>query len=300
MKRLLAIVALLVPASAAADDVTPAARAKTSIDAQIATFRRGAAGEAAFLAMFEPDGVIVGDGGVMKASALAAALAQPYEPGDNESYEVHAMLARLFGASADGTVDKTLEKVTVGKVTAAGGTDAVWLTFDVTEKAFTTTTYRVSELLVDRGGWKLAVAHVAVPQPDSWEQEQESEGGGPTSWGAFPTTSSDLGPIAKLAASPKALAGALGKDVFVLGTTQKDVALGAAKAGKLLKAWARLRLAPELALEVHTPTWGYAVVQVLLPGKPGFSMKLRATVFAIPKAAGAWQAVAAHYSRVGW
>ena len=120
MKQLLTLVVLLVPLTAAADAPTPAARAKASIEAQLVTFQRGLAGEPAFLALFEPDGVIVADRAVMTAATIAAGMAQPYRAADHDSFEVHSLLARLFGASGDGKTDRTIKKLKLGKVIAGG------------------------------------------------------------------------------------------------------------------------------------------------------------------------------------
>ena len=301
MKQLLTLVVLLVPLTAAADAPTPAARAKASIEAQLVTFQRGLAGEPAFLALFEPDGVIVADRAVMTAATIAAGMAQPYRAADHDSFEVHSLLARLFGASGDGKTDRTIKKLKLGKVTAGGVADAVWFTFDLDVVSWSTTRYRISELLVNRGGWKLAAAHIAVPQPDSWEPDEESEGDGPQDWGAFPDhPDGDAGDLAALAVLPKVLASSLAKNPVVFGTSARDVAIGNAAASKLLRGWGKLKLEYLDSLEVVTGTWGYAVVQVNLPGKAGFSMKMRATIVGVPRPGGGWQVVVAQYSRVRW
>jgi hypothetical protein len=293
-----AAVALLAARPAAADAIKPEARAKAALDAQLATFKQGVAGEKAFLAMFDPAGVVIGDGGAPTAKDVAA---------DAEDHT----LARLFAIAYDGKV-QPIKSLVAGKLTAGGVADAVWFTFDLTETHWTTQRYRISELLVnrpgDRGGtWKIAVAHIAVPRPDSWEDDEPSLGGGPTEWGAFPDgDDAAIGPIAHFAIAPTALAAALAKDptTVVIGTGPSDLAIGPAAGARMLAGWSKLKLELDAAVETTTKTWGYAVVEVKLPsakkGPHGSqSMKMRATIFATPKG-DAWQIVAVQYSRVQW
>ena len=62
-----------------------------------------------------------------------------------------------------------------------------------------------------------------------------------------------------------------------------------------------LKLVAIDSLEIHAKTYGVAIVEVNLPAdKPGKSMKMRASIFALPRSGGGWQIVAAQYSRVSW
>jgi hypothetical protein len=278
------LVMLVHARGALADAIKPEARAKELVDAQVARFQQGAAGKKPFLAMFRSDGVIVGDGNVSAIDAFH-----------------------------DDTIDRLFrnlqkrDKLTATMIAAGGTADAVWLGFELTLQDTVTKKFRISELLVrDAGGWKIAVAHIGTPQPDRWEDEEDSRDDGPIPWGEFPSDDGQPGPLAPLAASPAKLHKALAKHgaTIVVGTTAKDLAVGEVAAAKLVGGWSKLPLVQSETFEQRGTSWGYAIVQLKLTrAKPGprgpQAMKMRASVFAIPTSGG-WQVVAAQFSRVLW
>jgi hypothetical protein len=289
-----AAAAILVLSAAPAHAETPAERARHSIDAQLAAFAQGAAGRKAFLAMFDDDAVIVADGAAT-ARELRGTL-------DDASSDTSQVLPRLFGKQTGGGYTP-IKVQRLGKITAGGTADAVWWAFDLVRDG---ETLRVTELAVRHDAtWKLALAHAWRPIADSWEDDEQSAGGGPLPWGAFPDGKSD-GTLATLIGAPGQLGKALGKDpaTLAIGTAPADLAIGPAAAARLVGGWAKLELDVLGGVERHAAGWGYAVGQVVLPApKPGphgkQSMKMRASVIALPEGNG-WQVVAVHYTRVRW
>lgn len=312
MRQLCVLVGcFLFVSSASAQTPTPTERARAIIDGQRALLDKNVAGIRTLLGQMAPDGVVVGQMAVASPKELLAALANPDKPGDE--HHARNALQTLFWASTESSPPPPKNYVvtsTTKNLIAGGRADAVWFTFDLTVdrsamlggRPFKSNhTFRITELVVDRGGWKVVLFHVDKAHPDTWD-DLASRDSGPPEGELFADADADATPLAALATSPAKLAKALlvEPSTIVLGSSAKDRGVGPA-AAKLIKGWSKLKLAPGDSLERKTKTWGYAVVRLDLEGKnEDQKMRMFASVIGLPKPDGTWQVVSLHYSRLAW
>ena len=249
----------------------PATRGKTLIDAEVASLKSGNA--KALFALFDPDAVLLA--------------ATPKKVSGDE------LIANLGDLTPHGTI----KAVKVVKLVAGGDDKVVWVMADLAitklnqEPQFPATTKTVSihttQLLAADAGWKV----VAVTAAESHEAERSRD--------VLPMkgTTGDVGPLAALAAAPDKLAAALAADpnVVVVGN-EKEYAVGAGAAKKLLATWGSRKLSVNGKVrEVHKDNYGFVQANVDWEEPGGKPYRFMAQVIALPKADGSWSVVAAQY-----
>lgn len=314
MRLALLILVLLV---GSANAQTPIERAKATIDTQRALLDKDEAGIKTLIGTFAPDGLLVGKMAVISAKDLLAIYKSKDRKESKEYWAINALQSLFWARTTDDPSAKPeppvkghTAKSTVANLVAGGRADVVWFTFDLTvEHAApdlggkpykSKETYRITEVLADRGGWKVALFQVDVAVPDHWD-EVTSHAGGPPEGEAFPDDGDET-PLATLAVTPSKLAKSLlvEPSTIVMGSSASDRGVGAA-AAKLVGGWSKLKLELLRATDITTKTWGVAVVRVDLNGKnEDQKMRMFGTVVGLPKADGSWQVVTLHYSRLQW
>ena len=268
----------------------------------------------ALLKSMDPDGVVVSTMTVETPKKLLELLAAKTYNDMDETWARNSLHSLFWVAHESHTDDKLAPptksklKSSVANLVVGGRADAVWFTFDLSvqrttldAKPFTKSdVFRITELAVDKGGWKVVLFHVDTAQPDTWD-ELPSLGGGPPTGEHFADGEKDA-TFSDLASSPAKLAKALlvEPSTIVLGSSAADRGVGAG-AAKLVGTWRKLQLTELASLQRSSKTWGFAVARVNLDGKnEDQKMRLWASVIALPKPDGTWQVVALHFSRIMW
>lgn len=304
--RLALILVLL--ATSVAGAATPTETANTVIASQRALLDKDRAGVMALLKSMDPDGIVVSAMSVETSKRLLELMAAK-SGSDGDEYHARESLAALFWARGERAVKtKATTKSTVKNLVAGGRTDVVWFTFDLTVERVTVEakpfkmndTFRITELVANKGGWKVVLFHIDKAVPDQWD-ELPSAGGGPPTGEHFPEDEKES-TFSELAVSPAKLAKALliEPSTIVLGSSAGDRGIGPA-AAKLVGSWSKLKLSEGASLQRTSKTWGFAVVRLDLDGKnEDQKMRMWASVIALPKPDGSWQVVTLHYSRISW
>ncbi len=265
-----------VSTATAADPLTPEARAKATLQAQLAALPSK---NDALVATFAKDAVVLLPDRGAEAHSSDTNLAELIS-----FIHPHAKMRR---ASMD-------------KLVAGGNASMAWFAAELTividsaepgERASTETyTVRAIEVLDAAADWKVTAA--AFLRVGDLRMRTDP-------FGAVPSPNA-AGPLAKLLASPTELANTLGSDpLVVLGTDRGERAVGKTAAKALLAKWAKLPFAIEEAdkvREVHTASYGYAMADVNYT-KQGqrAPYRMNAFVLAVPGANGTWSVVAAGY-----
>jgi len=305
------VLLLLVAFTGIARAQTLTERATATIESQRALLDKGRPGILTLLKGMDPDGMVVGAMSVESPKKLLELLAAKAF-NDMDTWARNSLHALFWVAHESHTDDKlapptrSTVRSTVSNVVAGGRADAVWFSFDlVVDRATTsgkpfkmTDAFRITELLVDKGGWKVALFHIDKAKPDEWD-ELPSLGGGPPTGEHFPDGEKDS-TFSDLATTPTKLAKALlvEPSTIVLGSSAGDRGVGAG-ATKLVRGWSKLKLTEGTSLQRTSKTWGFAVVRLDLDGKnEDQKMRMFASVIALPKADGRWQVVTLHYSRI--
>jgi hypothetical protein len=199
----------------------------------------------------------------------------------------------------------TVKNVKVGVI----GDDAAWLTADLVIRAagmddvgpfaYTSDPMRITELVVrDGDAWRAASAHFSYPTSDremrdmierGWEPDDEPMEG-----------AVEDAEHAALLTSMKSLAGRVAADkaVSVIGSTKGEKALGAAKAKKLLKKWAKLTFTAVGGVRWTEGTgWATAAANVAMTSKK-HKTPLYLYVLAIFRSSkeGGWELVSIHFA----
>lgn len=299
------VLILLLALTSVARAETPTERATALVTSQRALLDKGSAGATSLLQAMASDGIVVSAMSVETPKRLLE-LRAAKSVNDGDETWARDSLSALFWSPAPPI--KATTKSTVKNLVAGGRADVVWFTFDLTVERVTleakpfkmNRTYRITELVADRGGWKVVLFHLDTAQPDEWD-EVTSHGGGPPTGEHFPDDEKDS-TFSELATSPAKLAKALlvEPSTIVLGSSAGDRGVGPA-AAKLVGSWSKLKLTEGASLQRTSKTWGFAVVRVDLDGKnEDQKMRLWASVIALPKPDGSWQVVTLRYSRILW
>lgn len=202
--------------------------------------------------------------------------------------------ASFFGIGDTGFDGVTTTKTTIAKLVADGTADAVWFYAEVATEnegpidgavAKGQGLTRVVELIVASESWRAVAASFTSPR------EPQPSGANTEVPGATAN-----GPLAKLAATPGALAAQLAPNAIVVGPTKKQLALGSPGARDALAAW---QLAPlslyQRAREIRTATWGFVQANLDRPTPDKLVERLSVQLFAVPTAEGNWRVVLAQF-----
>lgn len=203
--------------------------------------------------------------------------------------------ASFAGIGDTGFDGVTTSKATIAKLVADGTTDAVWFYAEVAtenegpvdgEVMKGRSTTRVVELIAASESWRAVAGSFTSsrePQPSGDNTE-------------VPGATSADGPLAKLAASPSALAAQLAPDAVAVGPTKKQLAIGGPGARNALTAW---NLEPlslyQRAREVRTATWGFVQANLDHPTPDKLIERLSVLLCAVPAGDGSWSVVLAQY-----
>lgn len=261
-------------ATAAPTQETPEARARAVLGAQLEALP---ANDAAFMATFVKDAVVMLPG-------FAAKLTPELEIG---------------GQVANMNPHATMKSATLKSIVAGGSASLVWFAAEVEivveshepqfEPSIDKDVIRAVELLDAASDWKVVAA--SFTRVHALSPMKISRGG-------IPGGTTEPGPLAKLAASPKSLADLLAADpVVVFGTDGAERAVGQTAAKALLGQWKNLSLTLEAGdkfREVHTDHWGYALADVNIAKPGGAPLRMSAFVVAVPSG-GTWSVLAVSY-----
>jgi hypothetical protein len=143
---------------------TPTDRAKAIIETQRALLDKDKAGAKALLTAMDPDAIVVSRMAVERAGRILELMAGKTINGIDETLARNA-LDPVFWTNWDPDATgarKATVKSTVSNLVAGGRADAVWFTFElavdrttVEAKPFKMThKFRITELVVDKAGWK--------------------------------------------------------------------------------------------------------------------------------------------------
>ena len=186
--------------------------------------------------------------------------------------------------------------VMVSQLVVGGNDDATWLFADLAitkrnqepgEKPSTaTTSVHTTELLSAAAGWKIVAAAFSESRPVG------------RLGGVFPmieTTSA--GPLAALLVSPAKIVSALFTDPnVVVVTNEKEFAVGASAAKKLLATWEKRNLSVNGSVrEVRNAKWGVVQANVDWNEPGGKPYRFATQLIALPQADGSWAVVAVQF-----